>query len=55
MREDLQSRNMPICGWTDYDPIMGTTHDLVSNLGLNPLVSFLLLFLWFHHLVPNGP
>ena len=24
------------CGWTDYDPVMGTTHDLVSNLGLNP-------------------
>ena len=36
IREDSHSRYMPTCGWTDHDPVVGTTRDLVSNLGLNP-------------------
>ena len=33
------SRYVPTCGWTDLDPVMGTTHDLVTNLELNPFTT----------------
>ena len=29
IREDSNSRLLPICGWTDHGPVMGTTHDSV--------------------------
>ena len=36
IREDSHSRYMPTCGWTDHDPVMGTTHDSHRS-ELNPL------------------
>ena len=48
IREDLNSRVMPTCGWTDHDPVMGTTRDLVSTMELNPfLVMNILTFPFF--------
>ena len=38
IREDSHSRYMPTCGWTDRDPVMGTTHDLLEDMELNLLV-----------------
>ena len=36
-REDLHSCYMPTCGLTDYDPVMGTTHDLCIHFGAESL------------------